>query len=194
MSPHKPLLSNHSSSCHVSSSSAWLCQSAFVVAEHNLRTEVRLTASQSAQRVFFVFFIQLQIKVLWDNATFIVCLWFPRETTAALCRELAQRNSVWDCATTQFQSHICCIRVMWIWTNWSETDLIHSQLFGVADWSDNMNKFYSMQAVEPENGTNFRETFKFVSDVKRDLRKDGGEERSEPSCCLSVSKISYTVR
>ena len=72
--------------------------------------------------------------------------------------------------------------------------MIHSQLFGVADWSDNMNKFYSMQAVEPENGTNFRETFKFVSDVKRDLRKDGGEERSEPSCSVSVSKISYTVR
>lgn len=57
-----------------------------------------------------------------------------------------------------------------------------------------MNKVYSVQAVEPENGTKSRESYKFVSEVKRDVGRDGGEERSEPSCCLSVSKISYTVR
>ncbi|KAG8000239.1 ATP-binding cassette sub-family G member 5 [Nibea albiflora] len=58
-----------------------------------------------------------------------------------------------------------------------------------------MNKFYSMQTVEPEDGSRVRESFKFVSEEKRDVwREDGGQERSEPSCCLSVSKISYTVR
>lgn len=59
-----------------------------------------------------------------------------------------------------------------------------------------MNKFYSMQ-MEPENGTKVRESFKFVLEEKRDVWKDNREdlsEQSEPSCCLSVSKISYTVR
>ncbi|XP_031164792.1 ATP-binding cassette sub-family G member 5 [Sander lucioperca] len=58
-----------------------------------------------------------------------------------------------------------------------------------------MNKFYSMQ-MEPENGTKVRESFKFVLEEKRDVWKDNREdlsEQSEPSCCLSVSKISYTV-
>uniref|UniRef100_A0A7N5ZVY4 ATP-binding cassette sub-family G member 5 n=1 Tax=Anabas testudineus TaxID=64144 RepID=A0A7N5ZVY4_ANATE len=44
-----------------------------------------------------------------------------------------------------------------------------------------MNRFYSI------------ESFKFVSDGKRDVWRDSGEGRSEPSCSLSVSKISYTV-
>lgn len=57
-----------------------------------------------------------------------------------------------------------------------------------------MNGSYSMQAVGPENGTVFEESFEFVSEVKRDVRRDAGEERPLPSCCLSVSKISYTVR
>lgn len=57
-----------------------------------------------------------------------------------------------------------------------------------------MNRFYSMEAVEPENGTKVRESFKFASEVKTDVGRDGGEEPSEPSCCLSVSNISYTVR
>ncbi|XP_073337440.1 ATP-binding cassette sub-family G member 5 [Pagrus major] len=64
-----------------------------------------------------------------------------------------------------------------------------------------MNGSYSMQPEEQENGTGtgreVRETFKFVSsekrEVKRDVWRDGGDERSEPSCCLSVSKLSYTV-
>ncbi|KAA8583591.1 hypothetical protein FQN60_014799 [Etheostoma spectabile] len=47
--------------------------------------------------------------------------------------------------------------------------------------------------VEPENGTNVRESFKFVLEEKRDVWKDNREEQSEPSCCLSVSKITYTV-
>ncbi|XP_029306159.1 ATP-binding cassette sub-family G member 5 [Cottoperca gobio] len=55
-----------------------------------------------------------------------------------------------------------------------------------------MNTFYSMQTVEPENGTKVRESFKIVSEVKRDVWRDGEEERSDPSC-LSVSNISYTV-
>lgn len=54
-----------------------------------------------------------------------------------------------------------------------------------------MNKFNSMQVVEPQNR---RESFKFVSEAKRNVWKDGTEERAEPSCCLSVSEISYTVR
>ncbi|KAF0027107.1 hypothetical protein F2P81_019848 [Scophthalmus maximus] len=53
-----------------------------------------------------------------------------------------------------------------------------------------MNKFNSMQVVEPQNR---RESFKFVSEAKRNVWKDGREERAEPSCCLSVSEISYTV-
>ncbi|XP_035462776.2 ATP-binding cassette sub-family G member 5 [Scophthalmus maximus] len=53
-----------------------------------------------------------------------------------------------------------------------------------------MNKFNSMQVVEPQNR---RESFKFVSEAKRNVWKDGTEERAEPSCCLSVSEISYTV-
>ncbi|XP_034008039.1 ATP-binding cassette sub-family G member 5 [Trematomus bernacchii] len=54
-----------------------------------------------------------------------------------------------------------------------------------------MNTFYSMELVEPESGTKVRESFKSVSEGKRDVWR--GEESSEPSCCLSVSKISYTV-
>uniref|UniRef100_A0A8C6KF27 ATP-binding cassette sub-family G member 5 n=1 Tax=Nothobranchius furzeri TaxID=105023 RepID=A0A8C6KF27_NOTFU len=45
-----------------------------------------------------------------------------------------------------------------------------------------MNRFYSMQ-----------ESFKFVSEEKRDVWKEGGKDRSESSCCLSVKNISYTV-
>uniref|UniRef100_A0AAQ5ZFR3 ATP-binding cassette sub-family G member 5 n=2 Tax=Amphiprion TaxID=80969 RepID=A0AAQ5ZFR3_AMPOC len=56
-----------------------------------------------------------------------------------------------------------------------------------------MNRIYSMQAVEQENGTKLKESYRNVSEVKRDVYKDEAEERSEPSCCLSVSKISYTV-
>uniref|UniRef100_A0A3Q2PX82 ATP-binding cassette, sub-family G (WHITE), member 5 n=1 Tax=Fundulus heteroclitus TaxID=8078 RepID=A0A3Q2PX82_FUNHE len=33
----------------------------------------------------------------------------------------------------------------------------------------------------------------FVSEAKRDAWREGGEGRSEPSCCLSVRNISYTV-
>lgn len=43
------------------------------------------SSAQSVCSVFFfflVFFIQLQIKVLRDNATFTVCLWFLRDATA----------------------------------------------------------------------------------------------------------------
>ncbi|KAM6997140.1 ATP-binding cassette sub-family G member 5 [Tautogolabrus adspersus] len=54
------------------------------------------------------------------------------------------------------------------------------------------NRFYSMQRAEP-NGTKDRESFKFVPEEKRDVWKDVREERSEPSCSLSVNKISYTV-
>uniref|UniRef100_A0A8C4I8K5 ATP-binding cassette sub-family G member 5 n=1 Tax=Dicentrarchus labrax TaxID=13489 RepID=A0A8C4I8K5_DICLA len=35
--------------------------------------------------------------------------------------------------------------------------------------------------------------FNLNRENKRDVWRDGGEERSEPYCCLSVSKISYTV-
>lgn len=56
-----------------------------------------------------------------------------------------------------------------------------------------MNRIYSMQAVEQENGTKFMESYRNVPEVKRDVYNNGTEERSEPSCSLSVSKISYTV-
>lgn len=57
-----------------------------------------------------------------------------------------------------------------------------------------MNKFYSVQPVQPENGSKAKESFKFVSEGKRDERAAAGEEPSQPSCCLSVKKIYYTVR
>ncbi|XP_040034662.2 ATP-binding cassette sub-family G member 5 [Gasterosteus aculeatus] len=56
-----------------------------------------------------------------------------------------------------------------------------------------MNKFYSVQPVQPENGSKAKESFKFVSEGKRDERAAAGEEPSQPSCCLSVKKIYYTV-
>lgn len=52
-----------------------------------------------------------------------------------------------------------------------------------------MDRFYSLKA-EPEKGTSFKESFKLV---KRDVWRESGEGLSEPSCCLSVNKISYTV-
>lgn len=61
-----------------------------------------------------------------------------------------------------------------------------------------MNGSYSMQPEERENGAKVRDTFIFVSEQKREVKmdvwRDAGEEQSEPSCCLSVSKLSYTVR
>ncbi|KAM4591647.1 ATP-binding cassette sub-family G member 5 [Odontesthes bonariensis] len=56
-----------------------------------------------------------------------------------------------------------------------------------------MNRLDTMQAVEPENGTKVRESFKYVSEEKRDVSKEAREQRSEPSCSLSVSRIAYTV-
>ncbi|XP_074532008.1 ATP-binding cassette sub-family G member 5 [Halichoeres trimaculatus] len=54
------------------------------------------------------------------------------------------------------------------------------------------NRGYSMRTVEP-NGTKVTESFRFVSEEKRDVWRDGGEGRSEPSCSLSVNNICYTV-
>lgn len=54
-----------------------------------------------------------------------------------------------------------------------------------------MDRFYSMQLEEPEDRANVRE---LVSGVKRDVWRDDRGEASEPSCCLSASKISYSVR
>lgn len=52
-----------------------------------------------------------------------------------------------------------------------------------------------MEVAEPEKGGKVRESFKFVSEeVKRDVWKDGRDERSEPTCTLSARNISYTVR
>ncbi|KAG7228535.1 hypothetical protein INR49_007709 [Caranx melampygus] len=57
-----------------------------------------------------------------------------------------------------------------------------------------MNGFYSMEVAESEKESKVRESFKVVSEeVKRDVWKDSREERSEPSCSLSVQSISYTV-
>lgn len=56
-----------------------------------------------------------------------------------------------------------------------------------------MKGFYSMQAEELENGIKMQESFKVVPEEKRDVWRDGGEERSAHSCSLSVRNISYTV-
>lgn len=57
-----------------------------------------------------------------------------------------------------------------------------------------MNRFYSMQPEDSKNGGKVGESFKFVPEMKRDVWRDDEGQTSEPSCCLSVSKISYTVR
>ncbi|XP_060896078.1 ATP-binding cassette sub-family G member 5 [Labrus mixtus] len=54
------------------------------------------------------------------------------------------------------------------------------------------NRFYSMQTAEP-NGTKERESLKFEPEEKTDVSKDVREEQSQPSCSLSVNKVSYTV-
>lgn len=56
-----------------------------------------------------------------------------------------------------------------------------------------MNRFYSMQMEESQNGK-VKESFRFVAEVKKDVWRDSREEQSEPTCSLSVRKISYTVR
>ncbi|XP_068597293.1 ATP-binding cassette sub-family G member 5 [Brachionichthys hirsutus] len=55
-----------------------------------------------------------------------------------------------------------------------------------------MDRSYSIRSSQ-EDRSKATESFKFVSEVRRDVWRDGGEERTEPSSCLSVSKISYTV-
>lgn len=57
-----------------------------------------------------------------------------------------------------------------------------------------MNGVYSVRPDEPEKGTKVNESFKFVSEEKRDMWRDDGGAQTVPSCCLSVSRISYTVR
>lgn len=57
-----------------------------------------------------------------------------------------------------------------------------------------MDNLYSLQAEVPDNKSNVTESFRFVSEEKRDVWRDSQRELSEPSCGLSVSKISYTVR
>ncbi|XP_054655249.1 ATP-binding cassette sub-family G member 5 isoform X2 [Dunckerocampus dactyliophorus] len=52
-----------------------------------------------------------------------------------------------------------------------------------------MNRLYSVQLDQVSQETEPKESFKFVSEVM----KDGEEERLEPCCCLSVSKMSYSV-
>ncbi|XP_061767162.1 ATP-binding cassette sub-family G member 5 isoform X3 [Nerophis ophidion] len=52
-----------------------------------------------------------------------------------------------------------------------------------------MSRLYSVQLDPAGPGTEDKESFKFVSEVMR----DGRDDRTEPRCCLSVSKISYSV-
>ena len=58
-----------------------------------------------------------------------------------------------------------------------------------------MNGTYSMEAVEEEQTAraSFKESFKYVGD-KSVMSRGAHAEQHEPSCGLSVSKISYTVR
>lgn len=54
-----------------------------------------------------------------------------------------------------------------------------------------MDRSYSMQLPQqPPAG----DSFKFVSEAKREVWRVDGGDPAEPSCCLSVSNISYTVR
>lgn len=53
-----------------------------------------------------------------------------------------------------------------------------------------MDRTYSVQPAQPGAAA---ESFKFVLDAKRDVWRNDSVEPAEPSCCLSVSNISYTV-
>lgn len=133
----------------------------------------------SAQLI--VCFIQPKSKVPRDNRVFTVCLLSQWDHTAGPKQQL----SAWDTksdsgeALTHALVDITDLRRTW----WSTTHL-----------AGDMDGFYSMKAVEQEEGTKFKESFKLVSEVKRDVWKVSGEGLSEPSCCLSVNNISYTVR
>ena len=57
-----------------------------------------------------------------------------------------------------------------------------------------MNRTYSMEAVEEQTASGrLKESFKYVGD-KSVMSRGVLAEQLEPSCGLSVSKISYTVR
>ncbi|KAK0137188.1 ATP-binding cassette sub-family G member 5 [Merluccius polli] len=48
-----------------------------------------------------------------------------------------------------------------------------------------MSESFSMPVAGPENGSRIHKSFRFLSEKK--------EEQTPPSCCLSVSKVSYSV-
>lgn len=143
---------------------------------------------------FFVVLIQLLIKVLWDNASSAVCLWFLRDTTAPAllirtgsgCRKIKPGPLAHLTFCMLYITHVGMKRSIW---NRPDT---------AAVWSNtragSMNGFYSMRPEEPEKETKVNESFKFVSEEKRDMWRDDGGAQTVPSCCLSVNKISYTVR
>ncbi|TSK42162.1 Cytoplasmic dynein 2 light intermediate chain 1 [Bagarius yarrelli] len=54
-----------------------------------------------------------------------------------------------------------------------------------------MRNSYSMQANGQKNGSN--ESFKFVEEERTDIQSRALSNRNQPSCCLSVSKVSYAV-
>ncbi|KAK7902073.1 hypothetical protein WMY93_018842 [Mugilogobius chulae] len=53
-----------------------------------------------------------------------------------------------------------------------------------------MDGFYSLKTGEQERETDFKQSFKLM---KRDAWTNSGDGQYEPSCCLSVNNISYTV-
>ncbi|KAK2852845.1 hypothetical protein Q7C36_008046 [Tachysurus vachellii] len=54
-----------------------------------------------------------------------------------------------------------------------------------------MKSSYSMQANGQKNGSS--ESFRFVADKRTDIQSQEPSNQTQPSCCLSVSKVSYTV-
>ncbi|XP_060780653.1 ATP-binding cassette sub-family G member 5 [Neoarius graeffei] len=54
-----------------------------------------------------------------------------------------------------------------------------------------MRNSYSMQTNGQKNGSN--ESFQFVSEKRTDTQSPAPSHQKQPSCCLSVSKVSYTV-
>lgn len=186
LSSQASLVSKHTSSSHVSPSSAPSSQSSLFWTRHTIWGPMGET-NYHLFSVYFFFFL----SSLYSSRSK-----FSEITQASLC--------VYGSCETPLLSHCCAEQGMGVeklsltHVRISRVDmkkLIWDRLDTVVVWSStlavDMDRFFSIQSEEPEDRANVRE---LVSRVKRDVWRDDGGEASEPSCCLSVSKLSYTVR
>lgn len=174
VSGHKPSLSQRISSGHVSPSCAQFCRSLLFFFED--WSEIDEYAAPKVF-LFLVFFMQLQIKVLWDNVGFHVCLLLPGGRLL-----LSQRKS-WRCSMSEVLLEIRT------WRNQPKRDPIVLS-FGVACWPETWTDYTSQ--------TSKRAGTKWVSPValcRRWREMCGGtmEESSLKPPAASVSIRSPTL-